>query len=213
MGTKSKNKDLKKMWEAQQELNMLINPQWKVANNPWYRAVYIELVEAIEHYNSWKWWKANEPDVDQTVLELIDCIHFILSDMDEPPIADAFFYYSGDLNFTDEVEDLLVALLNNKSTKYMLEYMFALAQHLDYDFDEVKRIYNGKMALNIFRQKNGYQDGSYIKSWLGEEDNEYLTRVIQLTDNFDEINNLLNDRYNEVLELTGWMDIEDVKKD
>jgi len=36
--------------------------------------------------------------------------------------------------------------------------------------------------LNIFRQDNGYKDGSYQKVWDGREDNEHLADVLATLD-------------------------------
>ena len=41
-------------------------------------------------------------------------------------------------------------------------------------WDELRRQYLAKNVLNIFRQRNGYKDGAYIKMWHGREDNEWL---------------------------------------
>src|SRR5690606_37979069 len=52
----------------------------------WYRAIWVECAELMDHYG-WKWWKKQTPDRDQVVLELIDIWHFGLSDLlqeDEP---------------------------------------------------------------------------------------------------------------------------------
>lgn len=197
---KQRNLDLKEMWNNQQELNDLINPKWKEANNLWYRAVYIELVESIEHYNSWKWWKKHDPDEDQTVLELVDCIHFILSDMDKPPTAEKFFWYSK-VDFTCEVEDIIKEILDLRTSVKHLADMFALAEYIGFDFNEVKKIYNGKMALNIFRHKNGYQTGKYIKTWGEAEDNIYLNNAMKITDDFDELYEFLTNEYERVLKI------------
>ena len=36
--------------------------------------------------------------------------------------------------------------------------------------------------LNIFRQDNGYKDGSYEKTWGGREDNEHLADILARLD-------------------------------
>jgi hypothetical protein len=46
-------------------------------------------------------------------------------------------------------------------------------------FDELYEIYVGKNVLNMFRQDNGYKEGSYSKIWNGREDNEVLADILQ----------------------------------
>ena len=47
---------------------------------PFFRASYIEAVEAIEHMG-FKWWKKKVPDYSQAKMELIDILHFAVSDL------------------------------------------------------------------------------------------------------------------------------------
>ena len=47
---------------------------------PFFRASYIEAVEAIQHHG-FKWWKNKTSDVPQMKMELIDILHFALSDL------------------------------------------------------------------------------------------------------------------------------------
>ncbi len=53
---------------------------------------------------------------------------------------------------------------------------------MDMDLDELFRQYVGKNTLNFFRQDHGYKDGTYIKVWHGEEDNEVLAKVVKVLD-------------------------------
>ena len=53
---------------------------------------------------------------------------------------------------------------------------------LPIDLDELYRIYIGKNVLNNFRQANGYKSGSYIKVWMGREDNEHLFELVGTLD-------------------------------
>jgi hypothetical protein len=50
------------------------------------------------------------------------------------------------------------------------------------DLDELFRQYVGKNTLNFFRQDHGYKEGSYIKEWHGEEDNEVLAQLVNTLD-------------------------------
>ena len=52
---------------------------WLTRNREWYRAVWIECAELMDHYGGWKWWKASRCDVEQVMLEIVDIWHFGLS--------------------------------------------------------------------------------------------------------------------------------------
>ena len=79
------------MLQLQGELNAVINPNWLKADYPFLRAAFVEAGEALEHHG-WKWWKNQEPDVGQLQIELIDILHFYLSD--------ALLSNGGDLELT-----------------------------------------------------------------------------------------------------------------
>ena len=54
--------------------------------------------------------------------------------------------------------------------------------------------------LNNFRQANGYKSGTYIKVWLGREDNEHLFELVGELDDAsgsfpDELYRALESRY------------------
>ena len=51
---------------------------WADQDFEWYRAAWVECGELIEHYG-YKWWKKQEPDLEQVRLEVIDIWHFGLS--------------------------------------------------------------------------------------------------------------------------------------
>ena len=53
---------------------------------------------------------------------------------------------------------------------------------MDMDSDELFRQYVGKNTLNFFRQDHGYKEGTYIKIWHGEEDNEVLASLVKSLD-------------------------------
>jgi hypothetical protein len=62
-------------------------------------------------------------------------------------------------------------------------------------------LYIAKNVLNMFRQANGYKDGTYVKIWDGLEDNVILMDIIK--DNpaasADELQRLLQERYDVVV--------------
>lgn len=66
-------------------------------------------------------------------------------------------------------------------------------------FDVFYNKYILKNVLNIFRLEHGYQDGTYSKTWLGREDNEYLSDYVKAGNeiNLNSINQYLTDMYTE----------------
>ena len=66
------------MLELQDSMNTRVNTDWRDAGYDWYRAIWIEAAEMLEHYG-WKWWKKQQPDTMQVKLEIVDIVHFALS--------------------------------------------------------------------------------------------------------------------------------------
>ena len=69
---------IKIMLELQDAMNTKVNSNWKQQGYEWYRAIWVECAELMDHYG-WKWWKKQSPDTEQVALELIDIWHFGLS--------------------------------------------------------------------------------------------------------------------------------------
>ena len=72
-------KQLLVMLEMQDAMNSRVNPDWRSAGNAWYRAIWTECAEMLDHYG-WKWWKHQPADLEQVRLELVDIMHFAMSD-------------------------------------------------------------------------------------------------------------------------------------
>jgi dimeric dUTPase (all-alpha-NTP-PPase superfamily) len=180
------------MLKLQDEINSKINSDWRSANNPWYRAIWTECGELLEHVG-WKWWKAQQPDIEQVQLEIVDIWHFGLSDM--------LNRYSDIAALKQFVQPAIAELLDNSSTtsfhstdvlsaveefagKAILNKSFdplsfaKLAKLTGLSFDKLFKQYVGKNILNRFRQDNGYKSGSYIKVWNGKEDNIWLAEIV-----------------------------------
>ena len=66
------------MLAMQDRMNTRVHEQWVEQSFEWYRAIWIECGELVEHYG-YKWWKKQEPDMEQVRLEVIDIWHFGLS--------------------------------------------------------------------------------------------------------------------------------------
>ncbi len=174
---------IKIMMEMQDSMNRHVNPEWRQQGFAWYRAIWTECAELMEHYG-WKWWKKQQPDQDQVSLELIDIWHFgmsillveqrsleqIAEQLDQgllsPPAGD----------FREALEDFTLDVLQGRSFDPL---RFAgLMQLVGLDFEELYRRYVGKNMLNRLRQDRGYKAGTYIKVWHGRVDNEVLIEVL-----------------------------------
>jgi dimeric dUTPase (all-alpha-NTP-PPase superfamily) len=172
------------MLEMQDAMNARVNPDWRQQGNAWYRAIWTECAEMLDHYG-WKWWKHQQPDLDQVRLELVDILHFamsdyLLSDADNEVVAARI---EAELRDPRQALDLRIAIETMAQSTIARQSMhfsdFAnLMALLEMDFDALYRGYVGKNVLNFFRQDNGYKDGSYIKVWNGREDNEHLVDVV-----------------------------------
>ncbi len=168
------------MLALQDAMNSKINTDWREAGNEWYRAIWIECAEMLDHYG-WKWWKHQQADMDQVILEIVDIWHFILSDLLEntsdqdalaAELAEQFSEQPSAADIKLAIESLASKTLMSKSAEVsaFIELMAAVSLTAD----DLYRGYIGKNVLNFFRQDHGYKDGTYQKVWGGREDNEYL---------------------------------------
>ncbi len=172
------------MLDMQDAMNSRVNADWRNANNAWYRAIWTECAEMLDHYG-WKWWKHQQPDLDQVQLELVDILHFAMSDYllgqsDNDCVADRIIT---ELEDAGKESDIRIAIENLAQTTIANRSMhfsdFANVMNLiEMDFDQLYRMYVGKNVLNFFRQDHGYKDGSYVKVWWGKEDNEHLAELM-----------------------------------
>lgn len=191
-----KNKILT-MLDMQNSMNEKVHSDWITQNYEWYRAVWIECAELMDHFG-YKWWKQQSPDFDQVKLEIVDIWHFGMSALfsqykSKDEIADfiinSWDNKSGDsLSIHEAAEELASWCLLNKS--FSPEIFKKLMESAGLDFDSLFVSYVGKNVLNFFRQDNGYKDGTYKKIWDGKEDNEHL---VELTSKLDMNSNQFRD--------------------
>lgn len=182
-------KALVNMLQMQHNMNTRVHPEWAQQGFEWYRAIWIECGELIEHYG-YKWWKKQEPDLPQVQLEVIDIWHFGLSALFSSgrsieQIADDIqqevaAYQSAGLGVREATESLALYCLETRGFSPSRFWELMLAAELD--FDALYSAYVGKNVLNFFRQDNGYKEGSYIKQWAGREDNEHLVELMAQLD-------------------------------
>ncbi|MCY4013412.1 MAG: dUTP diphosphatase [Gammaproteobacteria bacterium] len=176
------------MAEMQDDHNRLVHPLWRQQGHDYYRAVWVECAELLDHYG-WKWWKQQRADLEQVRLEIIDIWHFGLSELlranqfDEELAERLAKALARDdtVGFRAGVENL--ALKSLATRRFDLEAFVAVMRALPMTFDELYRGYVAKNILNAFRQEHGYQDGSYRKRWHdGREDNEHLVEIVAYLD-------------------------------
>ncbi|NCF32762.1 MAG: dUTP diphosphatase [Proteobacteria bacterium] len=176
---------LSTMAQMQDEHNVLVHPQWREQGFQFYRAMWVECAEMLDHFG-WKWWKQQSPDIDQVKLELVDIWHFALSElMREGDIDSSVAQQLGHINTSQKadpegfrlaIEALAAACLNTRSID--LNAFSAAMAALPMDYSELYALYIGKNMLNRFRQNNGYKSGEYRKLWQGREDNEHLIELL-----------------------------------
>ncbi len=176
------------MLALQDKMNTKVHPQWREQQFPWYRAIWTESAELLDHYG-WKWWKKQTPDIPQIQLELVDIWHFgmsiyLQSSTDYEGIAKTLAaQWNAPVDASDfrGVIEALVADVLATHTLSLPLFCEAMRQ-VNLSFDDLYRQYIGKNVLNFFRQDFGYQHGTYIKVWQGKEDNVHLAEILSSED-------------------------------
>jgi len=199
------------MLTMQHNMNSRVHDNWVEQDFEWYRAAWIECGELIEHYG-YKWWKKQEPDIEQVQLEVIDIWHFgmsalvqggkaidqIASEID----AELAAHKPTGLGLREATEELALHCLQTRGFSPSRFWDLMLASGLD--FDGLYAAYVGKNVLNFFRQDHGYKEGTYLKNWGGREDNEHLVELVGALDKnagdfAQQVYQALESRYTEVV--------------
>ena len=197
------------MLELQNDMNTKVHASWREQNFEWYRAIWVECAELLDHYG-WKWWKKQTPDVDQIALELVDIWHFGLSllllkgysvEDITAIVEDEFSNPKSSGDFAADLEHFTERTLSTKD--FDVSGFARLMVGINMDFETLYVGYVGKNVLNFFRQDHGYQDGSYQKQWGGVEDNEHLVDIVAQLDTSagdfkDELYQRMETRYKEL---------------
>ena len=191
------------MLTMQDSMNRKVHSDWIAQNFEWYRAIWIECGELMDHYG-YKWWKKQEADIEQVRLEVIDIWHFGMSalfgaDKDiealaENIVTDIEAFSPSGKDVREATEALAAYALEHKTLSVPLFWELMHACQLD--FEALYRHYVGKNVLNFFRQDHGYKEGSYIKQWQGREDNEHLSEL--LADLDSSVDSFADDIYREL---------------
>jgi dimeric dUTPase (all-alpha-NTP-PPase superfamily) len=178
---------IKEMLDLQNKINEKVHPHWREQNFEWYRAIWVECAELLDHYG-WKWWKKQNPNQAQIELELVDIWHFGLSillskyDIEKSIslISEVMTHQRGSGKFRENLEDFTSNTLQTRS--FDLKRFNQVMNDVGLTFEKLYVGYISKNVLNSFRQDKGYQAGTYIKDWGGIEDNEYLIRLASKMD-------------------------------
>ena len=178
---------IKEMLDLQNKINEKVHPHWREQNFEWYRAIWVECAELLDHYG-WKWWKKQSPNQAQIELELVDIWHFglsiLLSNYDIEKsislISEGMIDQRGSGKFRENLEDFTSNTLQTRS--FDLKTFNQVMNDVGLTFEKLYVGYISKNVLNSFRQDKGYQAGTYIKDWGGIEDNEYLIRLASKMD-------------------------------
>lgn len=210
---------LEHMLHLQVAVNNVIAPDWRTAEFPFYRAIWVECAELLDHHG-FKWWKSQVPDVEQVKVELVDIFHFMLSDIALNPHID---YSLGEIindleidsyehsvlallvddNALETIESFIGEIVEVQKVTILAVHIFWLiCDKLELSFDELYKLYLAKNVLNTFRQNHGYATGDYVKVWYDKEDNEHMMDIVRtLADDAfdnDDIMDLLYDELSSV---------------
>lgn len=186
-------KKLREMVALQEEVNCLIEPDWRLKQQDYSRAIWIECAELMDHVG-WKWWKRQTLNLEQIKFELIDIWHFalciMLQDKEslETKIKSAAVEFKA-IGARQSISSYRLLLSTENLARAALtgskfdQAIFCDAMRASgMAFDDLYIGYIGKNVLNTFRQKNGYKEGRYSKIWGGREDNEWLAELLTTTD-------------------------------
>ena len=199
------------MLGMQDKMNQKVHPDWVAQHFEWYRAIWIECAELVEHYG-YKWWKKQTSDMDQVKLEAIDIWHFGMSalfkqgqshdELAECMLAQLQNYEYQGQSVKEATEALAQDVLATKS--FSVALFWDLLNAVELDFPGLYQQYVGKNVLNFFRQDHGYKEGTYIKQWQGREDNEHLVEILQTLNSQspsfgDDVYQALQTRYSSVV--------------
>ncbi|SHO81367.1 Dimeric dUTPase [hydrothermal vent metagenome] len=172
----------------------------------WRRCIFMESAELIDSY-PWKHWKSIDAkaDIDNARIEVVDIWHFVMS----LALEDYKINLRGDIGFLAKrveklenyplfvdnqtinpnykdtilnIEDMIKAIFTHKSLDEIIDKFMVVAIDVGLNLDSIYKLYVGKNILNVFRQNNGYKDGTYVKIWNGREDNEVMSEILNSND-------------------------------
>lgn len=172
----------KKMVELQHQFNKQVAEDYLDKNFNWNSAIIAESGELLDSLG-YKWWKKQEPDMENVKVEAIDLLHFVISQYIQVNYESTNDYISKTINDfesiflgnikelykEDEIKEIIDVLNLGLYPRFFT--MKVLFKALNMSNEDVYIAYITKNCLNKFRQDYGYKDGSYQKIWNGREDN------------------------------------------
>lgn len=192
--------------DYQTQANDVMAGDWLHTTNnelAYYRASFIELCEALMEIG-YKWWKKEEPDTKKVLFELVDALHFVISDhiryyhkryrdLDRArafltnsfttiyaPLPERVGRFSGQAGDPNIEELTLQDICDQAIFSYVrdgrssLPWLCLLIERMQIPVEQVVYYYLAKNTLNKFRNANGQKEGTYVRKWNGKSDNEYL---------------------------------------
>jgi hypothetical protein len=191
------------MLVLQDEANRSVNQDWLNQGYNWNRAIWTEAAELMNYLN-WEWWKNDpiNPVVEERIRgELVDMWHFYMSALIQANrgpdhwlagiINDHWIdlpHFIGSVDYAevaDETENVVDGVFEFHG-RYVLQVngrlirVFSqLTNALHMPMHELFRRYAGKNALNKLRQKYGYKEGLYERSWQDVDDNDVLSAILE----------------------------------
>lgn len=171
------------MVELQHQFNKQVAEDYLKKDFNWNSAIIAESGELLDSLG-YKWWKKQEPDMENVKVEAIDLLHFVISDRiqknkkmfsekESLDMVSIEFYNEFKINKVlkdhSTLEDMIFYLIATNS--FRLNVMKRIFTKLEMSNEDVYIAYITKNCLNKFRQDFGYKDGTYIKDWNGREDN------------------------------------------
>ena len=177
----------KKMVELQHQFNKQVAEDYLEKGFNWNSAIIAESGELLDSLG-YKWWKKQEPDMENVKVEAIDLLHFVISEdiqrshkcffpiesnVLENTETNLTYWFENNFSNVFFPSKSLLDLIDELNYKAFprLFIMKKIFEELNMRNEDVYIAYITKNCLNKFRQDNGYKDGSYIKVWNGREDN------------------------------------------
>lgn len=173
------------------------NPDWVSVRNykDFKLSAIIEIVELIES-TSWKWWKgANPADIWNLKIEMIDALHFLISNvilngnqdnfdkilgfLDEDQVTKEFFLNDNENDGTNRniAFDVIKSIANNDES---FELINSIIKTCGLKSNEISAIYIAKYTLNEIRWEGGYAFNQYKKMKESRDENG---KLVVLEDN------------------------------
>ena len=161
--------DIKKMLEAQKELDKANMKKGGLTEYPLdmaQTAYRVELGELLQEWKQFKYWKLNKGEIDREKMleEWADCMHFALSLENYNICPNEGYYDYISKHAEEDIEKYLYAendiyiVLKRCFTDfdYIVEYTIILGLKLGFTMEELEQAYWNKNKINWDRIKNKY---------------------------------------------------------